>query len=347
MFKHIIKVAALVCAMLIGLSLTGCADTSWALKVDNITIPSGVYITYLMSARQTVLSASSSSSSSSTGVTLNGTTSADAWSQKIEGQNALSWAINSSVDSCKQLAIVEELCAKKKIVLTADEKTTVSTDAANYIQNTAYASNGVSASSIERILGVNYFLTSELFSSYYGATGETPVADNDIKTYFTGNYVQIKQVFFNKYDDTNALLSADKLTALKAKANTVMGEVTANKTKFDSYVTAYNEDPGMQTAPNGYVFNKDESFIQLFKDTAFSMAIGDVKLIETDQGWHIMYKVPLDSDASWFTANKPTVLQSMKSVDFQALLKDAIAKAKVSINADTKNRYNPKNLKDS
>lgn len=131
--------------MAVGLSFTGCADTSWAVKDGNVTIPTGVYLYYLLSSASTVQQQATSTSSTASG--------SDPWSQKIENTNAVTWAINSAVKNCKQLAVVEKLCASRKVTLTADQKKTASTSASsNYTQySSILKKNGIDQSSIDRI----------------------------------------------------------------------------------------------------------------------------------------------------------------------------------------------------
>lgn len=361
MSKKIRKLPAILCVIFAALSFTGCADTTWAVKYNSITIPSGVYITYLINAKgnlesQAESSSSSSSSSSSAGLggtSISGSSSSstssatDIWSQKIDGTNALTWAVSQATLNCKKLAYIEQQCTEKKLTLTSTEKTTANSYADQYFSTyTVLNSNGVSSSSLEKIVQSSY-LGDKLFTYYYGTGGSKAIPDSQAKDYYVKNYVHIKQIFFNKYDSSSNLLSDDKLAKLKTKANQVLALAEKDKAGFDALVKKYNEDPGMTETPDGYIFNKSSSYIQNFKDTAFSMKVGDIKLIETTEGYHIMYKINVDPNASTYSQNKSGVLHAMKDTEFNTMVENALKNEKFQVNSQTINRYNPKNLKDS
>jgi hypothetical protein len=359
MFKKIMKPLALVCAMLIGLSAIGCADTSWAVKVDNITVPAGVYISYLYTNREKVLSQASSSSSatSSDALTLGSSSkaaskssSSDAWTQKIENQNAYSWAVNNALQSSEEMAMAEELAAKKKITITSDEKTSLASYVSQIMsENSGFASNGVVASSFQRVINFSGLLTPKLIDAYYGKKGENPVSDTDLLNYYTTNFADVKQIYITTIDDNGNALPDDKLKEIQATVNSIYTQLQADKSKFDSLQTTYDQDTtDRQNNPAGFIFPKNSSTYALFADTAFNTKIGDVSKTQSAYGWHILYRVPADTSASIYTDSMKTqVLDTMKADDFKALLDAALKKAKVVENKNTLNRYSPKNLKDS
>lgn len=357
----LLRAAAGSLAILLGLATTGCADTTWAVKVDNTKIPTGVYIANLLSYRSQVVNGSSSDTSSDasssegdnplavtpSGASSASTASSDPWNQKIEGATAVSWAINSALKDCERMAVTENLAAKRKLSLTSTETSTAKQYAQTYSSYySAYKSNGVSEASLQRLLELQ-FLSKKVFDSYYAKGGEKAVPDADLKNYYTANFVHIKQIFFNKYDDTGALLSTEKLAQIKSTANQVLGMADANKGSFDSLVTKYNQDSGMTSNPDGYIFDKSASYLQVFKDAAFSMKVGDVKLIESDEGYHILYKVPVDPTASTYNDDmKEEVLESMKWTEYSQTIDGLVSKAKIVKNTHTLNKYSPKTLKD-
>lgn len=354
-----IRRAALALTLLFALGTAGCADTTWAIKVNGATIPSGVYISYLLGYSSQVLNGETASSSSSSSesnplsVTASGASSSsaasDPWATKVDDETAVSWVMNNALKDTERFAVVEALAAQKKLVLTSDETSTVQQYAKTYASYAPYSKNGVSESSLERVIGFQ-FLQAKLFDSYYAKGGETPVSDTDLQNYYTSNFVRIKQIFFNKYDDTGTLLASDKLDQIKATASQVLQQVQSSKPSFDSLVSQYNQDTGMQQYPDGYIFDKngygDINAIQVFKDAAFSMNVGDVRLIESDEGYHIMYKLAVDPKASTFDSTmKEQVLEAMKEKDFTSLLDSQISKSKVVQNKHTLDKYNPKSLK--
>lgn len=354
-----VKICAFLCALAIALSTTGCSDTTWAIKYNDIKIPTGVYLYYLLSNASTVeqyAAASSSSSSSSSAAALTSSKSsssstADAWSQKIEGQNAVSWAMNESIKSCKDLVEIEKECKDKKITLSSTEATTAKTNADSAYTNytTIFKENGISQESIERIVS-DLSLKQKLFTSYYGKGGTKAVSENDLSDYYVKNFAHVKQIFISKTDTTTSeALTGDKLTAAKNKAAEAYKAASADKANFDKYVTKYNEDPGMKQNADGYIFSKStassSSYDTKFTDLAFSLKVGDVGQAESDMGWFIEYRVATDPKASTFSTYRDTALSEMKGTEFENTLETLAGKLQIQQNSSALNNYNPKNLK--
>lgn len=336
MKKRWIKAAAFLLSCVLAFSLTGCANTLWVMKTNKITVPTGVYLYYLLSEQSTAQSklSSSSSSSSSTSSSLD-------WSKKIDGKDVKTWIQDQATKDTRELLAAESLCAQKKITLTTDEKSTVTSYAQNMMSSyTVLGNNGIAQSSLERVLTYSEYLKDKLFNSIYGAGGSQAVSDADLKTYYTNHFVQIKQIFFNTNDDSGNALSSSEQKAKQKQAQDVLGQISADRSNFDALVDKYNEDPGMKSSPSGYIFGKSQDFLQIFKDTAFSMKVGDVKLIKSSEGYHILYKVALD--ATKFDSTKSDVLTDMKNADFLKTLDNYKG---ITVNNSTINRYNPKNLK--
>ena len=90
--------------------------------------------------------------------------------------------------------------------------------------------------------------------AYYGENGTVvPLADQVAK--FNEDYVCAKHVLISSTDDEGNELTGDALTEAQAKANEVL-EKAKSGTDFDTLIAQYNEDPGMQYYPDGYVFTE-------------------------------------------------------------------------------------------
>lgn len=339
------KLCAFACALAVGLSLTGCSDTSWILKDGDITIPTGIYNYYLISGASEVSSLAASSSSS-------GTSSADIWSQTVSGTDAVTWTKNNALESCKKLAVIEKLCAQRNVTLTKDQESTASSNASTSYSayKTLWSNNDISETSLQRLVK-DLYLKQKLFDSYYGKNGDKAVSESEIENYYTENFAHVKQIFISKYDTTNyTALSGDNLKAAEKKAKEAYEAAKADPKNFDKYVEKYNEDPGMKSDPNGYIFSKktaaSDGFDTKFTDLAFSLKVGDVGMAKSDMGWFIEYRVDTDpKDSDTFTDSmKSTVLSEMKIDEFEKLITDQVAKESFQLNDSTISHYNPKKL---
>lgn len=339
-----IRACALACALAVGLTLTGCADTTWILKDGNITIPTGVYNYYLIGGASTVSSLAENSSSS-------GSSNTDMWSQTVSGTDAVTWTRNKAIESCKELAVIEKLCAERNVTLADDQQSDASSRASTSYNayKTLWSKNDISETSLQRI-AKDMYLKQKLFESYYGENGDKAVSESEIEDYYSKNFVHVKQIFVSKYDtSTYTALTGDKLAAAEKKAKEAYEAAKADPKNFDKYVEKYNEDPGMKSDPNGYIFSKasSENYDGKFTDLAFSLKAGEVGMAESDMGWFIEYKLATDpKDTSTFNDSmKATVLSEMKGDEFEKIITDQIAKENFQINDKTVKHYNPKKLK--
>lgn len=332
------KIAAAVCAAALALSMTGCADTSWAVKYDKITIPVGVYNFFLVNNAYSVSSMASSGSS-------------DVWSQTVSNTSAVTWAMNSALDSCKQVAVIEKLAADNKVKLAASEKSYMTNYASStYNQSSGVLSkNGISQDSMERIYEDMYYLRTDVFKAIYGKGGSKAVSNSDIDKYLSkNNFVHVKQIFVSKKDTSSqsgAAYTGTKLAAQKAKADEAYKAAKADPKKFANYVKKYNEDPGMMSYPVGYTFNKttgsnyDPKFVKL----AYSLKIGEVGMAESDMGYFIEYKEPATA-ANVSTNDSESILQAMKGTEFSNTINSMIKKGKFEQNNAAFDKFSPKKV---
>ncbi|MDR3644542.1 MAG: peptidylprolyl isomerase [Clostridia bacterium] len=306
------------------ITLSGCADTSWAIKVNGEKVPSGMYVYSLMSITATILEYSDSASS-------------DVWTQKIDNTDAQTWAINQAIKYTAAYIMTEKLCAQEKITLTSTEKSAADSQAsATYSSATsALSKSGVSLSSLDRILEDSQLAT-KLYNYYYGTSGTKTISDTDFKTY-CNDYVHVKHIFFNNKDDENNALTGSALQAVKDKANSVLAMVKKDPSKFDALAKKYSEDTnGLSSNPDGYTFKKGTTeYVTDFVTAAGDMKIGEIRLVTSTLGLHIMYKLAL---------NNTTMLTQYKQDQFQSLLDTAVSKATIVQNASAINAYTPKKI---
>lgn len=96
-------------------------------------------------------------------------------------------------------------------------------------------------------------------------------------------------------EDSAAKAVADSLWKKQQYANAqrIMAQLKADSSRFAELAEEYNEDPG-QASNGGYYRDVDSAspFVQPFKDFALSAKLGDVGIVETQFGYHLMQRVP-------------------------------------------------------
>ena len=148
-------------------------------------------------------------------------------------------------------------------------------------------------------------------------------------------------------EDGNVITTAlDKkeLIALSDKVQLIMEEETeeGNYTLFDSLVSEYGEDEGMEAYPNGYYLTENSDYDSPeVVEALFDMEEGEIRRVESEYGIHIVMKYELDKggyadkdNADFFVTEDGTYtfLSSLKS----ALLDEYLKQYKENIIVDEK-----------
>lgn len=320
------RALAVLCAVSMTVGLAGCSDTSWSLKVDGVKVPAGMYIYNLMNVASNIQNAYSSTPSSAL------------WTQNVTSNTtAKTYAINQAVKTTTELVIIEGLCKQYKITLTASEKSTADSQAVQAYSGSSgsYANRNVSSASVQRVYE-DYSLANKLYNYYYGDKGVKKISDADLATY-EKDYVRVKHIFFSDKDSSGNTLTGASLKKVTDQVNTVLAEVQKTPSKFDADMKKYTQDTsGLQQYPDGYTFKKDSTdYVKEFVQGADSMTIGQIKLVRSSYGYHIMERLALDN-----ATMKTQYAQEL----FQKLLDTDVSKAKVERNSATMDTYSPDKL---
>ncbi len=136
---------------------------------------------------------------------------------------------------------------------------------------------------------------------------------NAARERFDQTYMRCKHVLIKTVDDDNNEL--ENQDELKAKAEEVASRAKAGE-DFDALIKEYNEDPGMESSPDGYVFTEGEMVDAFYQGTKALEVGGISDPIKSSYGWHIIQRLPLrDED---FTAKQATVEEALFSEQAEA-----------------------------
>lgn len=92
--------------------------------------------------------------------------------------------------------------------------------------------------------------------------------------------------------------NADEKNALKKKITSLYNRVKSGE-DFDALIEEYNEDPGVKTNPDGYVFTNGE-MVSEFQNAVASIEAWDFNLATTSYGYHIVQRLPIDETPELF-----------------------------------------------
>lgn len=140
-------------------------------------------------------------------------------------------------------------------------------------------------------------------SAYANAIQDAYYGDNGIKTNtqaimdkFNETYLCAKHILVQSIDSSSNPLTGDALTTAQNKANEALEKANAGE-DFDTLIKEYNEDPGMEMYPDGYVFTEGDMVDEFYQGTK-ALEPGQVSpsLVESGYGWHIIQREPLTED---------------------------------------------------
>lgn len=181
------------------------------------------------------------------------------------------------------------------------------------------------------------FSTLSMYANkWYEKYADENADDDTVKKEFYKEYVKAKHILIKKTNDDGEDVSADAYT----KIENIKKQLDEGA-DFDTLMNENSEDPGLQSAPEGYVFTKGE-MVQEFEDAAFKLEPGQISdIVESSYGYHILKKVELtDADLDGTatdaygqqTTYKDKIKNTLASKNFNQVLEDTKAKAKVKVN---------------
>ena len=210
----------------------------------------------------------------------------------------------------KETAVLLEYAGKNNVQLTETDVTTIKANVTGMQLQLGDEYNKTFAES--PFTEFFYFFQTSLLQTLYSRIYEDSIADHDsemskkaledtLKTFEEGEYVRAKHILiqFPAGEGENGELTDEQKQTTLDKANEVLAKVDAMSdiSEFDTLIKEYNEDPGMESNPNGYYFTKGQMVLP-FEESAYSLSEGETSgLVETDYGYHILLKLPLNDEA--------------------------------------------------
>ncbi len=153
-------------------------------------------------------------------------------------------------------------------------------------------------------MSLNPVVYSKITSAYSGA--DNVDMRSKVLEYFEENdYVRAKHilVMFPGANEGRVPTDDERQEAF-SKALDILVKVKAMKSpdEFDALMEEYNEDPGMKTSPDGYYFTYGK-MVEPFEKAAFALEVGNTSsLVETNYGFHIIQRLPLDDESIVYAA---------------------------------------------
>ena len=258
----------------------------------------------------------------------------DFWKQKVDGKTRLSIVKEDALSLLIDDVVAYQKAVELGIKLSKEDTQNIDAQISSIEQNEQVRSQldsiGVSIDEFKKCLTENTTiqkLIPELINK-----GDIKVDEEEILKNFRENYVKAKHILILTTDpETNAPLSEEEIAKAQQKAQDLLNQVNAGA-DFDELMNANSEDPGLQTAPDGYVFTKGEMVAE-FEEAAFALAENEVSgLVNTSYGIHILKRVPFDMEAQQETQVLESLEYQVAIPKFEELVKTWKSQTKISKN---------------
>lgn len=143
---------------------------------------------------------------------------------------------------------------------------------------------------IEKYFLENYYYFDGAIYSYVDSEKGSAVmfeySDAEVTDYFNKNFVKVRHILYKTVDASMKPISAEDKAAKKAKAQAAIDAITNGEKKFEDFLSE-NED-----AQSEYVFTRGE-MVKPFEEASFNISVGNITLVETEYGFHVVEKLQL------------------------------------------------------
>jgi parvulin-like peptidyl-prolyl isomerase len=266
-----------------------------------------------------------------------------------------------------------------KLSLTEEEKTKNSTDYNQIKSNNAEVITKLRtelrlSESAFKTLFVNYsneqLMQSKAVDALFGKGGSNEIKDEDIKKSFDTDFVRVKHILLKtqKSDASGQAvdMSADEIKTVETKANALLAKAKAGE-NFENLARYNSEDgAGPDKADDksvkenkieasqdgsflienyGYVFGKGQMAPE-FETASFELKVGEIKMVKTTFGYHIIKKYDINEKADYFEKLKDKVLTGLKSTKLTSLFDEWTKNYTVKYDEKALSTYSLLNLKD-
>lgn len=183
------------------------------------------------------------------------------------------------------------------------------------------------------------FLSDALFTAYYGQSAAEYPDELAVEYANDQGILAAKHILLLTMDmATGKALDEDTIAEKKQTADELYAQLAAVQDDpealeelFDQLMQEHSEDTGLATNPDGYVFGEGV-MVSTFEDTTKALEeYGLSEPVESDYGYHIILRLPVDPDsvATDSTGQSLTVRMSAAQADFTARIMAAAEAAEV------------------
>lgn len=343
--KSFKKLIALTLSTLLILGTTACSDKSWAIKIDDQTLSTGIYHYFLFEAYQQAVDK----------LSTDGNVVKDLNGQKIEDQDATTWVKDTAVDSCKKMMATEKLFRDYGLSLTEDENKEAQENTDSIWENSGSSLNdkyGIDKDSFHQAYSIYPLEIEKLYNNIYGSDSSNQVSDEEILNFYNENYINVLTYSKVPYDGTSeddgVDHSNDTDEKISEQFNSYVDMINSGTITIDGLSQLIKQTDSFDSDPFvNQPINKNSSDLPTqIKDIITNLEVGKATCTKFNEVYFLFYKqdnanVPLDlSNAE----EREKILYDMNSTKFESLINDTKNDMKFTLNEAVLNDVNLSNF---
>lgn len=269
--------------------LTSCGD-DFVAQVGKIKVTQGEFGFYLSSIKKQMQ-----------GTELK--TDNDWETQEIEGRKAIEVAREKAMDIAVKNALYIEGAKAHGMTLEANERMIIDGMKAQLVES--YGGQSAYENYLKKNNITDKFMNMMLESSAFHnkimnyVKEEGPLTDEEIYSYYETNreeietrYRKAKHILILTTEQESGLpMIKSEQDKARREAERIHKRVKDGE-DFDTLMHELSQDPGLATAPDGYVFTTDE-MVKEFETEVDSLAYDEIGYCESEYGCHIIKRIPL------------------------------------------------------
>ena len=342
--KKLLNILSVVTLLTVMLALfAGCSNSSYIVTIEGEKVPSDFYKFAILNSKYEILS----------GLGGSGSDTPAFWDTKYSEDKTIG---NVAEEQAKNLIIgiqlIKNIFNDMGLSYTDEQKNGVTSDIDTFISNSFDGDKGYRE--YLRNLGITKTTFEASFwdpvtqtcvvEALYGENSEDPLTETFAKEYFGENYSLVKHILIQNKDESGAALSESELNEKKKLAEDLL-QKAKNGEDYDALMNEYSEDPGLASNPDGYLVDKViGGWVQEFMDAAENMEIGELRLVESSYGYHIIKKLDKNSDPKFFDDEKDNLLNTLKRQKLSDKLMEIKENSTIEYNEKALEKYNAKTV---
>lgn len=348
-------------------SMAGCGDTSWIVKVDDVTVNAGMYIYYQGAGYTAGVYELSEEDSTYYYYYLFGYSLLD---ETVNGQSMSDYMSDYAVDMCKQYVVIQKLFEELGLELTETELANIETSVANTWESYSetYEAAGISEDTVRKVAEIT-MMEEDVFNAYYEVGGLNGTTEDDIKDYLEDNYARIKYITFEFSESADDAIDEDYKAEMLEIANSYLERAEAGES-MDDLIAEYDEilaaaeaeeeedsedetedteeeveevevEEEVDEYVNEYIISiEGTSPSEKFVNYVFTVCnVGEYTVIQDDTCFYLVERLDILERDDLYEANRDSYLEALFDEDYTTLINEKLATYEVEVNENSIKRY--------